>query len=143
MTRILCIETSTEVCSVSLSESGNLIDLIVDNPIIDGKSGQGQHSKLLALLIKEILDRNDIKKQSLDAVAISEGPGSYTGLRIGVSTAKGICFGLNIPLISVNTLNLIASMAQSSINGDYDIIIPMLDARRMEVYCSVFDMDLN
>jgi len=143
MDRILCIETSTEICSVSISENGCLVDSIIDNPLTNGNNIHGQHSKLLALIIRELLERNKIKQSSLSAVAISEGPGSYTGLRIGVSIAKGICFGLNIPLISIKTLKLIALMAKKNANKEYDLIIPMMDARRMEVYCVVYDNKLN
>lgn len=140
---ILNIETSTEICSVSISDKGRLIDLIVDNPSLEGGDGHGQHSKLLAVLIEKLFSKNNIEKDSLDAVAISEGPGSYTGLRIGVSTAKGICFGTDIPLISLNTLKLIALMASKKNSQEFDLIVPMIDARRMEVYCSVYDNKLN
>jgi len=143
MSKILSIETSTEICSVSISDNGNLIDLIIDNPLLEGGNAHGQHSKLLAVLINQLLNNNNIKQSDIIAVAISEGPGSYTGLRIGVSTAKGICFGNNIPLITINTLNLIALMAQKNSNKEYDLVIPMLDARRMEVYYSVYDNELN
>ena len=119
---ILNIETSTEVCSVGIANDGICVDVLIDNPAKDGESAHGQHSRLLAILIKEILKNNKIETSALNAVAISEGPGSYTGLRIGVSTAKGLCLGLDIPLISVNTLYLVAKMAVSQSKEVYDYI---------------------
>ncbi len=141
MTLILNIETSTDICSVSLSKNGNIIDLRIDNPENHGLE-HGQHSRILAVLIKDILQKNSLMANKLDALAISEGPGSYTGLRIGVSTAKGICLGANLPLIALNTLLIIAEMAKETKKSDYDLIIPMIDARRMEVYCAVYDRDM-
>lgn len=100
----------------------------------------GAHAERLMSLIDEALDSAGIRYQNLDAIAVSEGPGSYTGLRIGVSTAKGLAFGLNKPLIGINTLQALASaiLAEES-----DLIIPVLDARRMEVYREVFDWNCN
>jgi tRNA threonylcarbamoyladenosine biosynthesis protein TsaB len=143
MARILNIETSTEICSVAISENGVCTALkISDNTLIhDQKSGS--HSKLLAIFIKEILDENKLIPKDLDAVAISAGPGSYTGLRIGVSTVKGFCFGADIPLIAINTLQLIAAMVKQKTNENYNFYIPMIDAKRMEVYCALFDNNLN
>ncbi|MDD4148758.1 MAG: tRNA (adenosine(37)-N6)-threonylcarbamoyltransferase complex dimerization subunit type 1 TsaB [Bacteroidales bacterium] len=142
MAIILNIETSTEICSVSLSNNGEIIDLTIDDPSTQGFV-HGQHSRILAVLVQDILERNALKANSLDAVAISEGPGSYTGLRIGVSTAKGICLGGNLPLIAINTLLIMAKMAKETQKSKYDFIIPMIDARRMEVYCSVYDGNIN
>ncbi len=142
MARILNIETSTEVCSVSISVDGKCCDLRVSGI---GEAGQGKasHSKLLAGYVKDLLKTNSLLPQDLDAVAISCGPGSYTGLRIGVSTCKGICFGASLPLIAVDTLSIIANMALNKANIKPDFYIPMIDARRMEVYTEIFDEKLN
>ena len=139
---ILNIETSTDVCSVSLSENGICKFLKLHVP--DLETGEkSSHSQLLAVFIQQILNNNSIKPESVQAVAISGGPGSYTGLRIGVSTAKGFATALNLPLIAVDTLKVVAKMAKTKSNIDYDYIIPMTDARRMEVYCAVYDKNLN
>ena len=126
--RILMIETSTDNCSVALCEgTGLLAERHTDTP----KS----QSSLLAPFVEEVLKEAGLKAGQCDAVAVSEGPGSYTGLRVGVSTAKGVCFGAGIPLIAVGTLRILAEMGR----GKADCIVPMLDARRMEVYSAVFD----
>lgn len=133
-TYILQIETSTAVCSVALVESGNVCQHeSVDEPNV--------HASQLTLLIQTLLDRENISFKELSAIAVSMGPGSYTGLRIGVSTAKGLCYALDIPLIAVNTLNGIYAgfRATKEESLTYDLYIPMLDARRMEVYCASFD----
>ncbi len=138
MSKILCIETSTEVCSVALSENGTVTDFRED---ITGQN----HSRLLTVFINDLLRSNNLKATELDAVAVSEGPGSYTGLRIGVSVAKGICFATSVPLIAVSplesmTCHVIANL--KSFGFDIlpdDIFIPMIDARRMEVYTEVFN----
>lgn len=141
MALILNIETSTEVCSVSLSREGSCIDIKLSG-LDEIEIGKGSHSRLLAPFIKEILDKNNIKPHDLDAVAISSGPGSYTGLRIGVSTCKGFCFGANLPLIAVSTLQIMANMAKQK-TDNYDLYIPMIDAKRMEVYTAVFNRDIE
>jgi tRNA threonylcarbamoyladenosine biosynthesis protein TsaB len=142
MATILNIETSTEICSVSISVDGVCRFLKLHKP--DAHSSEkSSHSLLLATFIDEILKENGYKASDIDAVAISAGPGSYTGLRIGVSTAKGFAFGAGLPLIAVDTMKIIASMAIKTINTDFDYIVPMTDARRMEVYCAVFDKNLN
>jgi len=130
---ILCLETATTNCSVALSKDGDLLALKEDN------SNNYSHAEKLHVLIDEILKENNLAVEDLDAIAVSKGPGSYTGLRIGVSAAKGLCFSLNVPLISVATLTSLA--AQVKLEERY--IIPMLDARRMEVYASVFDANLD
>lgn len=131
---ILAIETTTTNCSVALGEDGKLLDLIED-------MGENySHAERLHKYIAQILDQNNLTYSDLDAVAISRGPGSYTGLRIGVSSAKGLCFAQNIPLLAIDTLTSLAVQAQGQ-NADY--IIPMLDARRMEVYSAVYDGDLD
>ncbi len=130
---ILQIDTATEVCSVSLSESGNLIDAITAKE-------PNEHASGLTLFIDKILSRNKISFSDIVAVAVSMGPGSYTGLRIGVSAAKGICYGLNLPLIAVNTLHSMFDGYQLTHAGSsYDLFCPVIDARRMEVYMAVFD----
>ncbi|MDT0554059.1 tRNA (adenosine(37)-N6)-threonylcarbamoyltransferase complex dimerization subunit type 1 TsaB [Urechidicola vernalis] len=133
MALILNIETSTKNCSVSLSENGELI------AIKELNDGNYSHAEKLHVFIQEVLDVTNKSFSDLEAVAVSKGPGSYTGLRIGVSAAKGLCFALDIPLISVNTLQGLAMQVQTE-NG---YIIPMLDARRMEVYSAIFDVNFN
>lgn len=131
---ILQIETSTSVCSVALVESGQVRQHeSVDEPHV--------HASRLTILIQTLLDRENIGFGDLSAIAVSMGPGSYTGLRIGVSTAKGLCYALDIPLIAVNTLQGIYTgfLASQAVALQYDLYIPMLDARRMEVYCTFFD----
>lgn len=142
MAKILNIETSTEVCSVSISIDGKCKDFIISN-LNDSEQGRGSHSKLLAVFIRDILKKNKLLPENLDAVAISYGPGSYTGLRIGVSTCKGFCFGAKLPLIAINTLQIIANMAKHKSNYEFDLYIPMIDAKRMEVYTTIFDKDLH
>jgi tRNA threonylcarbamoyladenosine biosynthesis protein TsaB len=133
MVKILSIETSTSVCSVAVHEDGELISL-------SEISEAGAHAERLMSLIEEALNSASITYSDLDAIAVSEGPGSYTGLRIGVSTAKGLAFGLSKPLIGVNTLLALASSVSAE---EGDLIIPVLDARRMEVYREVFDWKWN
>ena len=129
MALILCIETATTNCSVALGQDGKLLALKEDN------SNSYSHAERLHLFIEEILKENALSAGNLDAIAVSKGPGSYTGLRIGVSAAKGLCFSLNLPLISVPTLE---SLAHQVKENESDFIIPMLDARRMEVYTAGF-----
>ncbi len=131
MATILCIETATTNCSVALSINGSAIVLKEDN------SKQYSHSERLHRFIEEVLLEAKIEKHELDAVAVSKGPGSYTGLRIGVSAAKGLCYALAIPLISIDTLQSLALRLKKK-DG---YVIPMLDARRMEVYASVFSSE--
>jgi tRNA threonylcarbamoyladenosine biosynthesis protein TsaB len=131
MSLILSIETSTTVCSVALHDRGQL--LVLEEIHIP----QTQATKL-ALLMESVLKNAGIERTQLSAVAVTSGPGSYTGLRIGTSTAKGLCFGLGIPLISVNTLSLMAYQI-NKFNPRKALLCPMIDARRMEVYCLVVD----
>ncbi|MGL2962962.1 tRNA (adenosine(37)-N6)-threonylcarbamoyltransferase complex dimerization subunit type 1 TsaB [Flavobacterium sp. RSB2_4_14] len=129
MTYILNIETATRNCSVSLSKDGETI-------LCKEIAEQGySHAEKLHVFIEEILQETKVDIKELNAIAVSKGPGSYTGLRIGVSTAKGLCYALGIPLISLDTLQVLASQVAVE-NG---IIVPMIDARRMEVYSAVFD----
>jgi tRNA threonylcarbamoyladenosine biosynthesis protein TsaB len=135
MAIILSLETSTDVCSVALHNSGVLITQAIV------KESQAHASKL-APLISNIFNETALKISDLSAVAISSGPGSYTGLRIGTSTAKGICFALEIPLIAIPTLHILAKQAKQCVTADA-LICPMIDARRMEVYCQIFDYKLE
>lgn len=129
MTYILNIETATKNCSVSLAKDGQTI-------LCKEIAEQGySHAERLHVFIEEILKETNVKIQELHAVAVSKGPGSYTGLRIGVSTAKGLCYALGIPLIALDTLQVLAHQ----VSVDNGIIVPMLDARRMEVYSAIFD----
>ena len=122
-------------CSVSLGKNGELLD--------HNKAQQDfKHSREITLLIEDMLKRNSIAFDEISAVAVSEGPGSYTGLRVGVSAAKGICFAKKIPLIAVRTLKIIAKAQQNRLEGA-KYLIPMIDARRDEVYFQLYDADLN
>ncbi|WP_281235309.1 tRNA (adenosine(37)-N6)-threonylcarbamoyltransferase complex dimerization subunit type 1 TsaB [Flavobacterium gelatinilyticum] len=133
MSFILNIETATKNCSVSVAKNGESV--LCREIAEEGYS----HAEKLHVFIEEVIAESGISVQDLAAVAVSQGPGSYTGLRIGVSAAKGLCFALNIPLIAVDTLQTLASKASVS-EGK---IIPMLDARRMEVYSEIFNHDLK
>lgn len=134
MAIILNLETATTNCSVSVGENGNILALKEDN------TPNYSHSEQLHIFIKNALDTASLSFSDLDAISVSKGPGSYTGLRIGVSAAKGLCFALDIPLISIATLE---SMAHQARTESFDFIIPVLDARRMEVYSAVFDANFN
>lgn len=131
MAYIIQLETTTKQCSVALSYKGNCISkkvLLAEH---------FSHDEKLHVFIREVLQEANVGFSELDAVAISKGPGSYTGLRIGVAAAKGLCFALDLPLIGIHTLEL---MVQPFIGkAEYVFFIPMLDARRMEVYTAVFD----
>lgn len=131
MAYILSIETATTNCSVSLSKDGETLFLKEDY------SSNYSHAERLHVFIDTVLKEANIKQSQLDAIAVSKGPGSYTGLRIGVSAAKGLCYALDIPLISISTLEALAHQVEVT-NG---IIIPMIDARRMEVYSAIFSKD--
>ena len=131
---LLSIETSTTNCSVSISKNGTTIAFKEDN------STNYSHAESLHVFIEELLAINTMSLQQLSGIIISKGPGSYTGLRIGVSTAKGLCYALNIPLIAVNTLQGLAHRITTKSDC---YIIPMLDARRMEVYTAVYDNNCN
>ncbi|MHA6279439.1 tRNA (adenosine(37)-N6)-threonylcarbamoyltransferase complex dimerization subunit type 1 TsaB [Salinimicrobium sp. CAU 1759] len=126
---ILCIETATTNCSVALGKNGKLLALKEDY------SNSYSHAERLHIFIEEILKENELQAKDLSAIAVSKGPGSYTGLRIGVSAAKGLCFALDLPLISVPTLKSFALQVKQEKDG---FIIPLLDARRMEVYSAGF-----
>jgi len=132
LSTILCIETASTNCSVAIGRDGFLIALKEDY------DSSYSHAERLHIFIKEILSENNLELSDLDAIAVSKGPGSYTGLRIGVSAAKGLCFSLELPLISVATLTSLAFQVKEK-----GTIIPMMDARRMEVYTAVFDENMN
>jgi tRNA threonylcarbamoyladenosine biosynthesis protein TsaB len=131
MTTLLHIETATKTCSVALSIDSKLID------VIEIHHDQYTHGEKLTLFIQDILTNNSINFDQLSAVSLSSGPGSYTGLRIGAATAKGICFAKNIPLISIDTLSAFENCARTFYPEN--TICVMLDARRMEVYSTIFN----
>ncbi|MCP3658829.1 MAG: tRNA (adenosine(37)-N6)-threonylcarbamoyltransferase complex dimerization subunit type 1 TsaB [Bacteroidetes bacterium] len=131
MSLILSIETSTKPCSVAIHDNGKL----VANKILNIDRS---HSEYLLLLIDQLFSIIPYDKSDLSAIAISKGPGSYTGLRVGLSTAKGLCFGLDIPLISINTLKIMIE-GVSAYNITNYLLCPMIDARRNEVYCMLVD----
>ena len=140
MSLILCIETGTDICSVGLARNGELVSL--------RESDEGRdHAKKVAVFVDELLRETDVAPDELDAVAVGMGPGSYTGLRIGVSFAKGMCYALGIPLVAVGSLDALAEVAvEDHEAGIIDVenwsqarLCPMVDARRMEVYTQLFD----
>ena len=133
MSYILHIETATKVCSVSLSSDGELVQ------IREFKDEGYSHGEQLTILIQNVLELQRITAESLSAVSVSAGPGSYTGLRIGVSTAKGLCYALNIPLISIGTLESMAEVARVAY-PDFNLC-PMIDARRMEVFSLITNFE--
>jgi tRNA threonylcarbamoyladenosine biosynthesis protein TsaB len=137
MTHILSLESSTDVCSVALHENGILLrKIVIEQP--------QSHAEKLAPSIKQIFEEASLSISHLSAVAISSGPGSYTGLRIGASTAKGICYALDVPLIAIPTLNLLAYQALKEIHSKGEILLcPMIDARRMEVYTEIYNSRLE
>ncbi len=129
MAIILNIETTTTNCSVSIGNNGMLVDVMEDN------NNSYSHSERLHVYIDTLLKRNGLTGNDIDAVAVSKGPGSYTGLRIGVSTAKGLCYAWDVVLIAVPTLSGLAQR----VSVKKGLIVPMIDARRMEVYSAVFN----
>ena len=139
---IILIETSTVLCSVALVENGQIT-------AYRESSAPKAHASLTAVFIQEMLDERGLALSQCDAVCVSKGPGSYTGLRVGVSTAKGLCFGSKKPLLAVGTLDTLVAQAQMADQAGHDVIpdmiwdpkfiIPMIDARRMEVYTAVFE----
>ena len=136
MSVILQIETSTTVCSVALAIDGIVVAVKEANE-------RNIHAGSLTLFIDEVMKKGEISYIDLDAVAVAKGPGSYTGLRIGVSTAKGICFAIDKPLISINTVEMMAYGFMIAHPDYVGLLCPMIDARRMEVYTAVFDDQLN
>ncbi|MFD0940953.1 tRNA (adenosine(37)-N6)-threonylcarbamoyltransferase complex dimerization subunit type 1 TsaB [Pedobacter boryungensis] len=136
MPTILQIETATQVCSVALAVDGETIAL-------KEEKAQNIHASSLTLFIDEVMNIAKLKYADLDAIAVSKGPGSYTGLRIGVSTAKGLCFALDKPLIGVNTLQMMANGYLSQHPNYGGLVCPMIDARRMEVFTAVYTNKLH
>ena len=135
MERIILIETSTALCSVALAEEGNIV-------AYRESSAPKAHASLTAVFIQEMLSERGITISDCNAVCVSMGPGSYTGLRVGVSTAKGLCFGSGKPLLAAGTLDTLVAQANfviPGLTGNPRFIIPMVDARRMEVYTAVFE----
>lgn len=162
MSLILCIETGTDICSVALARGGEIVALKESDP-----TGR-DHARLTATFTDELLQQTGVKPEELTAVAVGKGPGSYTGLRIGVSFAKGLCFGLDIPLVAVGSLDALVEVALMDYAADLQpvavpdplpgivfappvmpaplqnaFLCPMIDARRMEVYAQVFDAQGN
>lgn len=140
MSLILCIETGTDICSVGIARDGELLSL--------RESDEGRdHARKAGVFVDELLRETGIAPDELDAVAVGKGPGSYTGLRIGVSFAKGLCYGLRKPLIAVGSLDALTQVAMEDYEAgildverwDEALLCPMVDARRMEVYAQVFD----
>ena len=135
MAFLLALETTTKNCSVALFQDSNLMHLCEHN------SDKYSHSENLTLFIEEVVKNTNIMLQDLDAILLSKGPGSFTGLRIGTSTAKGLCYSLDIPLVSVSTLKTMAfGMLREE---DYSFYCPMIDARRMEVFAAIYDQSNN
>ncbi len=141
---MLCIETGTDVCSAALAINGKLIAL--------RESDEGHdHARNIAMFVDEMLRENDLTAEDLDAVAIGRGPGSYTGLRIGTAFAKGLCYGLGIPLVAVDSLESLARIAVEdhqlgiieSECWESTLLCPMIDARRMEVFCAIYDTSMK
>jgi tRNA threonylcarbamoyladenosine biosynthesis protein TsaB len=142
MAIILNLETSSKICSVAIADNGQTT--------FEQTGGEDfSHSAVIGSFVQNALNFLSEREQKLDAVAVSEGPGSYTGLRIGISFAKGLCYGLNIPLIAVPTLKLLAKTAADNLKKSdpgvsfADYLVAMLDARRMEVYAAVYAADLS
>jgi tRNA threonylcarbamoyladenosine biosynthesis protein TsaB len=140
LARILNIETSTRVCSVVLSIDGEIVS-------VQESHTKNSHAEQISLFSQKVVVDAGIKFTDLDAVSVSKGPGSYTGLRIGVSTAKGYCYGLDIPLISIDTLTAMATGMKTKFNSTNDLgntlFCPMIDARRMEVYTALFSNEIK
>ena len=133
---LLCIETSGKNCSVALFEGLQLVS------IREVHTEQFSHSENLHVFIEQVLEESNLQPKAIKAIAISAGPGSYTGLRIGVATAKGLCYGWDIPLIALPTLRILAEQVTYEFT-DIEYIIPMIDARRMEVFTSVYSHDFS
>ncbi|MBW2962428.1 tRNA (adenosine(37)-N6)-threonylcarbamoyltransferase complex dimerization subunit type 1 TsaB [Mesonia aestuariivivens] len=132
MATILSLETTTTNCSVALGINGEIVAIKED------KKGGYSHAEKLHVFINEVLTEAKLALKDLDAVSVSKGPGSYTGLRIGVSAAKGLCYNLDIPLLAISTLEALAHQVQAKAE---EVIVPMLDARRMEVYMAVYSSE--
>ncbi|HEY5772050.1 MAG TPA: tRNA (adenosine(37)-N6)-threonylcarbamoyltransferase complex dimerization subunit type 1 TsaB [Chitinophagaceae bacterium] len=140
MALILNIDTAVDVASICLAKDGKLLS--IDKNVREDSLGESQkdHASWLHIAIKKIFEKNNSELGSVDAIAVTGGPGSYTGLRIGLATAKGICFALNKPLISLNTLLVMAYAAKDE---STDLLCPMIDARRMEVFTAIYTKELQ
>lgn len=138
MAKILNIDTSTEICSVVLAKNGDIIAM-------EEETRGNSHARLLTVLVEKVTKESGIELPGLDAVCVSKGPGSYTGLRIGTSVAKGLCYALDIPLIAINTLEALANgfLIEHGHSGTNALVCPMIDARRMEVYTALYDGNMN
>ena len=140
MALILNIDTAVEAASLCLAKEHEIITLI-------SNAKQKDHATWLHVAIKEIIEKNKLDSQTIDAIAVTGGPGSYTGLRIGMSTAKGLCFALNKPMIVLNTLLVMANAAKDACtdrSGEHaDLLCPMIDARRMDVFTAMYTKDLQ
>lgn len=138
MALFICIETATQLCSVALIENEQVLD-------IRESDQKNSHAEVVTLFIDELLKKNSLKLANIDGIAVSKGPGSYTGLRIGVSTAKGLCFASNLPLIAIDTLESMAAgmITQKKVDSDSYLFCPMIDARRMEVYGAIYNSRLD
>ena len=136
MAKILCADTSSQLCSVSIFNNDDLVDSINSNI-------ERSHSKILLKQIDDLLNKNNLSVKDLDALSIAKGPGSYTGLRIGVSTFKGLCYSLEKPLIAINTLEILSMLAKEKISDIKYNLCPMIDARRMEVFTKLLNQDLE
>jgi tRNA threonylcarbamoyladenosine biosynthesis protein TsaB len=134
MSLFLCLETSTTVCSVALFDDNQLLQY---KEVNNGYT----HAENLHVFIQEVLDNAQVKPQQLKAIAVGKGPGSYTGLRIGVSAAKGMAYALTIPLIGMNSLHNMVAGLKNNFDNPQTVFIPMLDARRMEVYMGIYEKD--
>jgi len=131
MTRILLLETSTALCSAALAEDGKVVS--------EREEGGRVHASRLAPMVKEVLDERGISVKDCDAVCVSMGPGSFTGLRVGVSTAKGLCFGAGIPLLAIGSLDTLVWQArEGGLTEGCKYVVPLIDARRLEVYTAVY-----
>ncbi len=140
MALILNIDTAVDVASICLAKDGMVLSIAKNE-------SQKDHASWLHIAIKEIFEKNNLELRSVDAIAVTGGPGSYTGLRIGMATAKGICFALNKPLISLNTLLVMANAAKDGLKDSFgenaDLLCPMIDARRMEVFTAIYTKELK
>lgn len=136
MSKIILIETSTELCSAAISDGGNIISY-------RESTVPRSHASLTAQFVKDMLDGQGLAVKDCDAVCVSKGPGSYTGLRVGVSTAKGLCFGGKLPLLAVGTLDVLVwqAISENLLPQGCRYVVPMIDARRMEAYTGVFAPD--
>lgn len=136
MSYLLAIETATKICSVGLFKNDELL-------LLKEEKGDYSHAENLADFTNQLLIESKLDVKDLSAVVVSKGPGSYTGLRIGVSFAKGLCYALKIPLISIDTIHALALGWTQGVNPQVDLICPMIDARRMEVYSAIYSSNLQ